>query len=43
MSSYFLPGMGMPNNNGRIFGFQNHRTNWFTTRRANIFCNRKYS
>lgn len=41
MGSYFLPGVGVPNNDDRVIGFQNNRTNRFAVRRTNIFIHRK--
>lgn len=41
MGSYFLPRVGVPNNDDRVIGFQNNRTNRFAVRRTNIFIHRK--
>lgn len=41
MGSYFLPRVGVPNNDDRVIGFRNNRTNRFAVRRTNIFIHRK--
>jgi hypothetical protein len=43
VSFYFLPRMGMPYNDHRVLGFQNHWSNWFADGGLNIARHWKYS